>query len=73
MNKPEDKKAPLNPYSAMCVITHDGKEVGRVAAAARNAEAYIMELGRRYGSLNIEYVEDSTAAMIDQMIRRPRK
>lgn len=68
-----NQETPLNPYSVMCVITHDGKEVGRVAAAAHNAEAYLTDMAKRHGSISVEYVEDSTAAMIDQMIRSPRK
>lgn len=63
----------LNPYSVMYVVKHEGKEVGRVAAAAHNAEEYLTELARQYGSISVDYVEDSTAAMIDQMIRGPKQ
>lgn len=68
-----NQETPLNPYSVMCVITHEGKEVGRIAAAAHNAEAYLTDMTKRYGSISVEYVEDSNAAMIDQMIRSPRE
>lgn len=61
-------KTPMNPYSVMCVCKHNGKEVRRIAAAAHNASAHIEELRRRYGSLEIDYVEDETAAMISQAL-----
>lgn len=60
----------LDPYKVMCVCKHNGKEVGRIAAAAHNAEAYMTELVRHYGDLQIEYVEDATAAMVSQMLSR---
>lgn len=65
--------AELNPYSVMCIVKHDGKEVGRVAATAHNAEVYLTEMAQQYGSINVDYVEDSTAARIDRMIRSPVK
>jgi hypothetical protein len=68
----DTQKPPLDPYKVMCVCKHNGKEVGRIAAAAKNAEAYMTELTRHYGSLQVEYVEDSTAAMISQMFSRGR-
>lgn len=63
MNKP-----PLNPHSVICVCKHDGKEVGRIAATAPNAEAYMTELTRCYGSLEVEYVEDPDGAIISRML-----
>ena len=51
----------------MCVIKHNGKEVGKVPACAVNAEAYINELASHYGSLNIEYVYDRNAAFLAAM------
>lgn len=72
-SKTKDERPPLNPSLVICVIKHDGKEVGRVAAAAHNARAYITELSRQYESITIDHVENSTEAMIDQMLRSPRK
>lgn len=62
-------KPQLDPYKVMCVCKHNGREVGKVAAAASNAEAYITELVRHYGDIEVEYVEDATAAMVSQMLR----
>jgi hypothetical protein len=58
---------PLDPYKVMCVVTHEGREVGRIAASAPNAPAYLDELARFYGTLSVEYVEDPTAAMISRI------
>lgn len=70
LSRPEQK--PLDPYKVMCVCKVNGKEVGRIAAAAKNAEAYMTELARHYGSLQVEYVEDATAAMLSQAMSQNR-
>ena len=62
---------PLDPYKTMLVLKHDGKEVGRVPATAPNAEAYITELGRHYGDLQIDYVPDETAGLLAGLCSRP--
>ena len=67
-----DDKKPLDPQKTVCVVRHKGKEVGRVAASARNATEYINALGREYGDLNVEYVEDETYAMVDRLVRGRR-
>ena len=61
----------LYPHKTMCVCKHNGTEVGRIAATAPNAEAYMTELARFYGKLEVDYVEDATAAMVSQFFRRP--
>lgn len=66
MSRPEQK--PLDPHKVICVCKHNGKEVGRIAATAKNAEEYISTLASHYGSLQVEYVEDATAAMVSQML-----
>lgn len=58
----------LDPYKQMCVIYSNGKEVGRIAAAAQNAISYIDEMARNYGSLEIKYEENELEASIGQMI-----
>lgn len=58
----------MNPHSVICVCKHNGKEVGRIAATAPNAEAYMTELLRCYGGLQVEYIEDPDAAMISRML-----
>lgn len=64
----------MDPSSIICVIKNsDGKEVGRIAATAANATLYINELGRHYGSLTIDYEQDSDAAMISRMLSRPMR
>ena len=54
---------PVKPLSK-----HEGREVGRVAATASNAEAYMTELARHYGHLDVEYIEDADAATISRML-----
>lgn len=62
----------LDPYKTVCVCKHAGTEVGRIAAAAANAEAYMTELARCYGGLEVEYIEDATYAMVSQLFNPPR-
>ena len=50
----------LDPQIVVCVCTNmNGLEVGRIPAAARNAEAYVKALVRKHGSITVEYVEDA--------------
>jgi hypothetical protein len=67
------EKQPMNPHSTVCVCKHNGKEVGRIAATAPNAAAYIDELARAHGGLQVEYVEDSTYAMVSRLVNTPRR
>jgi len=52
---------PLDPHKVICVCKHNGREVGRIAATASNANAYMTELALRYRGLEVEYVEDAAA------------
>ena len=63
---------PLNPHSTICVVKHKGREVGRIAATAPNASAYISELARSYKGCTVDYVEDEDAAMISRMVSSMR-
>ncbi len=63
LQQPADKK-PLDPHKTICVCKHDGKEVGRIPATAPNAPDYIQELMLLYGSLQVEYEEDTTGGLM---------
>lgn len=64
---------PLDPYKTVCVCKHEGVEVGRIAATAANASAYIDGLTRQYGSLTVDYVEDATYAMVSSLLSGRRR
>lgn len=67
-----DKK-PLDPYKTDCVCKHEGREVGRIAATAPNAETYITALASEYGELQIEYVErDTSVGLLGGLFGRRR-
>ena len=59
-----DLKKPLDPYKTILVAKHNGREVGRIAATARNASAYLETLARQYGGLQVEAEEDETAGLL---------
>jgi len=59
-----DKPTQGDPYKTMCVVKHNGKEVGRIPATAPTAEAYITELVRHYGDVNVDYVHDENAGLL---------
>lgn len=59
----------LDPNKTICVVKHKGREVGRIPATAK-AEAYITELARHYGDVEVEYVEDESVSKIDTIARR---
>lgn len=62
-------KTPIDPNNAICVIKHNGREVGRIAATARNASAYIQTLASHYkDGVTVDYEEDKDAAMIARML-----
>jgi hypothetical protein len=70
---PEDQK-PMDPHKTVCVCKDkNGKEVGRIAASARNAPDYIQELASHYGEMTVEYVEDATYAMVSQLFSGGRR
>lgn len=54
----------MKPQKVVCVVKKDGKEIGRVAATAPNAIAYVDNLVRHHGNCSIEYVEDEDEAAI---------
>jgi len=60
----------LDPYKTICVCKHKGKEVGRIPATAPNAEAYITELVRHYGEINVDYVADETGGLLHALHQR---
>jgi len=62
-------KRPLDPHKTILILKHDGKEVGRVAATAPNANEYMEELGRHYKEITVDEIEDADAAMISRMFR----
>jgi hypothetical protein len=68
MNNPSEK--PLNPYKTICVCYANGKKVGSVPATATNAEAYMTELARFYGSLEVKYEEDLTGGLLAALHQR---
>ena len=59
---------PLDPNDTICIIKHDDREIGRIAAADPNATAYIAALAMNYGSLTVDYKEDKDAAIISRML-----
>lgn len=61
----------MDPHKTICVVKHDGKEVGRVPATSPNAEAYITELVRHYGKCDVDYVPDETEGLF-AMLSKPR-
>lgn len=68
----------LDPHKTIGVVKVDGREVGRKAVTAKNAQAYFDELTSfhlRQGakSVTIEYEEDATAAMIGHMLSGGRR
>ena len=65
----DQPKKQLDPHKTICVCKSKGREVGRVAATAPNASAYMTELAQHYGELEVEYVEDEVAAMVSNLLR----
>lgn len=55
---------PLDPHNTILVIKYAGREVGRIAATAQNAEAYIQELTSFYGSVEVDYVKDENGWLL---------
>lgn len=62
----------LRPEHTMLICKNkDGREVGRIPAAAPNASAYMQELASHYGELKIEYEEDRNAGLL-ALLHSPR-
>ena len=60
----------MNKNDTICIVTHNGKEIGRIAVTAANAAKYIENLAIRHGGVQVKYVEDKDEAMISRMIRK---
>lgn len=61
MSTDSTNNPPLQPSTTILVCKHKGREVGRIAATAPNAEAYLTELARHYGLLEVDYERDENA------------
>lgn len=53
-----------DPYKTTLVVKHNGKEIGRIPAAAANREQQLVSLKKLYGSLEIEEIDDPDAGML---------
>ena len=62
----------LDPNKTICVVKHDGKEVGRIPASADNASDYITELTKLYGGVHVDYEPDENAWLLAAMHSRPK-
>ena len=63
----------LDPHSTVLVVKNtDGREVGRIAATAPNANTYLQELARTYKKISVDYVQDEDYAMVSRMFSSPR-
>jgi len=56
----------------ICVVKHDGKEVGRIPATADNASAYMEELAKHYGGVQVEYEQNEDAGLLALLHSRPK-
>lgn len=57
----------LDPNKTMLIVKHQGRKVGQVPATATRAEAYLADLTRQYGSIEIDYQEDDTLELLGGM------
>lgn len=64
---------PLDPSKTILVIKRDSREVGRIAATAPNAEAYIAEIIRSGGNVTVDYIEDELEAQMSRLFSSPRR
>lgn len=63
----------LNPDTTICIVKHNGREVGRIAATAPNSSEYINELVRHYKTgVTVDYEENATEASLSRLFRAPR-
>ena len=65
-----DIKPPMDPHKTICVCKHKGKKVGSIPATATNAEAYITELVRQYGDIQVDYEPDPTGGLLAALHQR---
>lgn len=54
----------MNPQTTVLVIKRDGREIGRVAATAKNAMAYV----ESHTPCEVEYVEDAAFCEAAKML-----
>ena len=53
-------KEPLQPKNTLLICKYNGKEVGRINAAYKNASAYVEGLAIQYKELAVDYIKDET-------------
>lgn len=54
----------MNPQTTVLVVKREGKELGRIAATAKNAMAYV----ESFAPCKVEYVEDAAFCEAAQML-----
>lgn len=54
----------MDPHKTMLVIKHEGREVGRISATAKNVQAYLEELARFYNGIEIDCIPDENAEFL---------
>jgi hypothetical protein len=57
----------MDPNKTILVCKHEGREVGRIAATAPNASAYVQTLAEHYKSMTVDYVRDENAWLFAAM------
>ena len=63
----------LDPDNTVCIVKHNGKEVGRIAATAPNASDYITGLVSHYGNgVTVDYEESPTEAWVSRLFQTKR-
>jgi len=64
----------LDPAKTVCVIRHNGKQVGRIAATGPNASEYIAGLVQHYREgVTVDYEQIETEAMVSRLFAgKPR-
>lgn len=64
---------PVRPENVVLVVKNkDGREIGRIAAIAPNATAYLNELAQHYKEMSVDYEEDKDYAMLSRILNTPR-
>ena len=57
-------KDTMDPHKTILVLKHDGREVGRIPATAKNANLYLEEMAMHYRDLEVDYVPDTTGGLL---------
>jgi hypothetical protein len=63
MNRGIIMEKQLDPHTTICVCYVNSKRVGSIPATAPNASEYLTKLAILHGVLDIEYEQDTAAAM----------